>query len=305
MKHVLTTKQFQRKAEIEKLFKLAEKFQKEDKKGKIQTDLKGKLIATLFYEPSTRTRFSFETAMLKLGGQVITTENAKDFSSAVKGETIEDTARVVGNYVDGVVMRHTETNAAEKAAAVSPVTIINAGDGSGEHPTQALLDLYTIKKEIGRMDNLKIGMVGDLKYGRTIHSLIYLLSIFKNIEIFLISPDELKAPEGCVEFMKKRNMPFTESNDLEKFLPKVDVLYMTRVQQERFSSTRLYNKVKDSFVIDERSLKLLPKKSIIMHPLPRVNEISMEVDADPRAAYFRQAGNGLYVRMAILKTFIK
>lgn len=301
MKHVLTTKQFLSRKVLENIFKIADELEKKDKKGKIPQSLKGKILATLFYEPSTRTRFSFETAMLKLGGQIITTENARDFSSAIKGETIEDTVRVVGNYVDAIVLRHPENGTAAKAAEVSSVSIINAGDGSREHPTQALLDLYTIKKELGRVDNLKIGLVGDLLYGRTIHSLISLLSIFKNIDLYLISPRELKLPMEYKKILKNKKIKFIEDDKVEKIIALADVLYMTRIQKERFKSLSLYNKVKDSFIINRDMLEKFPKKSIIMHPLPRVKEISIDVDNDRRAAYFRQAGNGLYIRMALLK----
>lgn len=301
MKHVLTTKQFLSRKVLENIFKIADELERKDRKGKVPQLLKGKILATLFYEPSTRTRFSFETAMLKLGSQVITTENARDFSSAIKGETIEDTVRVVGNYVDAIVLRHPENGTAAKAAEVSSVPIINAGDGSREHPTQALLDLYTIKKELGRVDNLKIGLVGDLLYGRTIHSLISLLSIFKNIDLYLISPRELKLPMEYKKILKNKKIKFIEDDKVEKIIALVDVLYMTRIQKERVKSLSLYNKVKDSFIINRDMLEKFPKKSIIMHPLPRVNEISIEVDKDKRAAYFRQARNGLYIRMALLK----
>ncbi len=304
MSHILTTKQFLDKKILKNIFDIAEKLEKADKQGKVSQLLKGKILATLFYEPSTRTRFSFETAMLKMGGQVITTENARDFSSAVKGETIEDTVRVVGSYADAIVLRHPENGTAAKAAAVSPVPIINAGDGSGEHPTQALLDLYTIKKELGRMDNLKIGLAGDLLYGRTVHSLINLLSISKNVEIYLISPKELQLPAEYKKILKEKKIKFFEDEGIKKSVSKLDVLYMTRIQKERFSSAWLYNKTKNCFIITEDLLDKLPKKSIIMHPLPRVKEISIEVDKDSRAAYFRQAGNGLYVRMALLKMYL-
>ncbi len=301
MQHILTTQQFLDKKTLKKIFTIAAKLEKQNKNGKVPPVLKGKILATLFYEPSTRTRFSFETAMLKLGGQIITTENARDFSSTIKGETIEDTVRVVGGYADAIVLRHPENGSAARAAAASPVPIINAGDGSGEHPTQALLDLYTIQKELGRMHNLKIALVGDLLYGRTVHSLIILLSIFKNIEIYLISPKELRLPEEYRKMLRSRKIKFIEGEYLEKILPQADVLYVTRIQKERFASLGLYNKVKDSFSIDKDTLKKLPKKSIVMHPLPRVHEISPEVDQDRRVAYFRQAKNGLYVRMALLQ----
>lgn len=304
MKHILTTKQFLDKKILDQIFSNAGLMERMDKKGKIPKYLEGKILATLFYEPSTRTRFSFETAMLKMGGQVITTENAKEFSSAIKGETIEDTVRVVGSYVDAIALRHHENGTADRAAKVSPVPIINAGDGSGEHPTQALLDLYTIEKELGRLDNLKIGLVGDLLHGRTIHSLIYLLSIFKNIDLFFISPKELRLPRSYIKFLRENNVNFIETNKIDEVLPKIDVLYVTRIQKERFKSETLYHKIKDSFKIDRKSLKKMKTKSIIMHPLPRVNEINVEIDSDKRAAYFRQAKNGLYIRMALLKMIL-
>lgn len=301
MQHILTTKQFQNKKVLKSIFREASALEKKDRAGKVPQTLRGKIIATLFYEPSTRTRFSFETAMLRLGGQVITTENARDFSSAIKGETIEDTVRVIGGYADAIVLRHPENGTAKKASEASPVPVINAGDGSGEHPTQALLDIYTIKKELGRVDNLKIGLVGDLLYGRTIHSLINLLVIFKNIEVFLVSPKELRLPEEYKTILRKSGIRFSEKDNLEEVMPFSDVLYVTRIQKERFKSQKLYERIKNSFVINKKMLEKFPKKSIIMHPLPRVKEISSEIDMDKRAAYFRQAKNGLYVRMVLLK----
>ena len=331
-KHILTTQQFSDKKTLEELFKLANKFEIWDKKRKIPQFLKGMISASVFYEPSTRTRFSFESAMLKLGGEVLTTENAGHFSSAIKGESLEDSIRIIGGYCDAIVIRHYEVGAAERAAKVSLVPIINAGDGAGEHPTQALLDIYTIWKEVGRIDGLKIAMLGDLLHGRTIHSLIHLLPLFKNIEIFLVSPKELKIPQEYKSFLRERNsrnaaaflefpslapnksklspagslgnIKFTETEDINRVLPQIDVLYTTRIQKERFKSLKTYERVKNSFVIDEKSLKLLPKKSIIMHPLPRVSEINPIVDNDQRAAYFRQAKNGLYIRMALLKMLL-
>jgi len=243
--------------------------------------------------------------MLKLGGQVISTESAGHFSSAIKGETLEDSIRIISGYSDIIVLRHPEVGAAERAAKVSLVPIINAGDGSGEHPTQALLDLYTIRKELGRLDDFKIAMVGDLLYGRTIHSLIYLLSISHNIEVFLVSPRELKLPEKYKSFLEKHKIKFSESGNLENIISKIDVLYMTRIQKERFSSSQLYERVKNSFVLDKKLLNKLCKEAVIMHPLPRVNEISQDIDSDNRAAYFRQARNGLYIRMALLNLLFR
>jgi len=304
LKHILSTQQFLDKNVLINIFKKADKFEKADHQNKVPKLLKNKILSCLFYEPSTRTRFSFESAMIKLGGQVISTENAKQFSSVSKGETLTDSIKVISGYSDMIVLRHHESGSAESAARVSSVPIINAGDGDGEHPTQALLDLYTIKKELGQIDNFKIAMVGDLLYGRTIHSLIYLLSLSRNVEIFLVSPNDLKLPEKYKSFLDSKKIKFSESNNLENILSKVDVLYMTRVQKERFSSKKLYERIKNSFVLNEKLLKKLKKRSIIMHPLPRINEISLKVDEDKRAAYFRQARNGLYIRMALLSILI-
>jgi len=299
-KHILSTQQFLNKKVLVDIFRKADKFERADRQGKIPKLLQDKILSCVFYEPSTRTRFSFESAMLKLGGQVITTESAGHFSSAIKGETLEDSVRIISGYSDMIVLRHNKHGAAERAAKVSPVPIINAGDGDGEHPTQALLDLYTIQKELGHIDNFKIAMVGDLLYGRTIHSLIYLLSLSHNVELFLVAPLELKLPPKYKSFLNSRKIKFSESDNLESVLSKVDVLYMTRIQKERFSSARLYERVKNSFVLNKKLLDKLNKRAVIMHPLPRVNEISREVDDDKRAAYFRQAKNGLYIRMALL-----
>ncbi len=298
--HILSTKQFLNKKVLEEIFKVADSFEKADRKDKIPKILQSKILSCVFYEPSTRTRFSFESAMLKLGGQVISTESAGHFSSAIKGETLEDSIRIISGYSDVIVLRHPEAGAAERAAKVSLVPIINAGDGAGEHPTQALLDLYTIRKEFGHIDGFKIGMVGDLLYGRTIHSLIYLLSFSHNIEVFFVSPRELRLPEKYRQFLKTHKIKFSELDNLENLLPKVDILYMTRIQKERFSSPQLYERMKDSFVLDKKLLNKLNKQAVIMHPLPRINEISREVDSDKRAAYFRQARNGLYIRIALL-----
>lgn len=300
LKHILSTQQFLNKNALIDIFRKADKFEKADQQGKVPKLLRNKILSCVFYEPSTRTRFSFESAMLKLGGQVISTESAGHFSSAIKGETLEDSIRIISGYSDMIVLRHHEPGAAERAAKVSPVPVINAGDGDREHPTQALLDLYTIQKELNRIDNFKIGMVGDLLYGRTIHSLIYLLSFNHNIEIFLVAPRELRLSGKYKSFLNSRKIQFSESDNLESVLSKIDVLYMTRIQKERFSSARLYERVKNSFVLNKKLLAKLNRRAVIMHPLPRVNEISQEVDNDRRAAYFRQARNGLYIRMALL-----
>ncbi|MBI2632464.1 aspartate carbamoyltransferase [Candidatus Pacearchaeota archaeon] len=264
--------------------------------------LKGKVLATLFYEPSTRTRLSFEVAMLKLGGNIISTENAREFSSAVKGESIEDTIRVVSKYVDCIVIRHFEDGAARKAAEVSSVPVINAGDGKGQHPTQALLDLYTIYKELGKIDCLKIAMVGDLANGRTARSLCYLLGKFKNNEIIFISPENLKMRYDIKEYLLRHNVKFSEEKDLDKVLPNVDIIYMTRIQKERITLDD-YEKAKGKYVIDLSNFHIIKHSSRILHPLPKIDEIKLPTKiehSDQRVAYFRQAENGLYIRMALL-----
>lgn len=305
LKHIITVRQFLRRELTERVFDLADRFRSAEIRKRLPGPLKSKLMASVFYEPSTRTRFSFEAAMLRLGGEVISTESAGHFSSAIKGESLEDTIRVIGGYADVIVLRHYERGAAARAAAVSQVPVINAGDGSGEHPTQALLDLYTIKKEFGRIDDVTIAMAGDLRYGRTVHSLIQLFSLCKKVKVVLVSPKELKLPQEYKTFLNAQNMRFSETEHLDDVLPHVDVLYMTRIQKERFSSPRLFEKMKNAFVVNKETLTQLRKSAIIMHPFPRVNEISPEVDADPRARYFQQARNGLYVRMALLKLLLK
>ncbi len=293
-KHLLSTKQLTR-ADTEEIIRVASVMEKVRTKGKSDL-LKGKVLAALFYEPSTRTRLSFETAMLRLGGDVLTAEGIQ-FSSLYKGETIEDTMEMVGQYADIIAMRHPEQGSAEKAGSASRVPFINAGDGPGQHPTQALLDLFTIQKECTAIDGLHIAMVGDLRYGRTVHSLSYLLGLYKNLRFTLISPTELTMPEKVTSFLSEKKIPFAETTDIAAGLS-ADVLYMTRVQQERFADKSEYERLKLQYVLTEPMVK--GKKVIIMHPLPRVGEISTDVDALPNAAYFRQAGNGVPVRMALL-----
>ena len=295
MKHIIYSQDISRK-DIDKLFKEATKLEK-----KHGTPLKGKIMASLFYEPSTRTRFSFESAMLRLGGSVITTENAKEFSSAAKGETLEDSISVINQYADVIVMRHYEKGASERAAKVSRVPIINAGDGPGQHPTQALLDLYTIQREIGHIDNTSVAMMGDLKNGRTVRSLAYLLGKYKNVHIIFVSPKELCIGDDIKEYLKKHSVSFEETEEMESAMKKADVVYQTRIQKERFKSIRDYNKYKGCYIISLAQIRLMKPKSILMHPLPRVDEILQEVDASPKAVYFKQAKYGLLVRMALLK----
>jgi aspartate carbamoyltransferase catalytic subunit len=268
--------------------------------------LDGKTLATLFYEPSTRTRLSFESAIQKLGGNVLSTENAREFSSAVKGESIEDTVRVISGYADALVMRHYEEGSAMKASLASRVPVINAGDGKGQHPTQALLDMYTIYRELGRVEGLKIAMVGDLASGRTARSLCYLLGKFKDNNITFVSPDNLRMKEDIKEYLARHGVDFAESDDLKKILREMDVVYMTRVQKERISEED-FKKANGRFVINESNFNLIPLKSRIMHPLPHTEEINLPFDVeqnDSRVAYFRQSENGLFARMALLKMML-
>lgn len=293
-KHLTSIKQLTR-ADTEEIVRIAVEMEKVRSKGKSDL-LRGKVLASLFYEPSTRTRLSFETAMLRLGGDVLTAEGIQ-FSSLYKGETIEDTMEMVGQYADIIAMRHPEQGSADIAASASNVPFINAGDGPGQHPTQALLDLFTIRKECGRIDDLHVAMVGDLRYGRTVHSLSYLLGLYKNLRFTLVSPRELTMPEKVTSFLKEKNIPFTETTDIAAALD-ADMMYMTRVQQERFADKSEYERLKLKYVLTAPMVK--GKSVIIMHPLPRVGEIATDVDALPNAAYFRQAGNGVPVRMALL-----
>jgi aspartate carbamoyltransferase catalytic subunit len=297
--HVIEAQQFET-ATLDELFDIAARMEGLVKRG--GTDrYENRIMSTLFYEPSTRTRFSFETAMHRLGGRVVSTENAAEFSSVSKGETLEDTIRILNGYADVIVIRHHEVGSAKRAAAVSSVPVINAGDGAGQHPTQALLDLYTIRKEIGRIDGLKIAMVGDLAQGRTARSLTYLLSKYRDIEMFFVAPPLLKMKEDILEHLRERNISYAEETALDRVLPLVDVVYQTRVQKERFGDRIAdYEKCRGVYVIDAHVLSLMKPNAIVMHPLPRLDEITMDVDSDPRAAYFRQAQNGLYVRMALL-----
>lgn len=261
---------------------------------------KNKKIATLFYEPSTRTRLSFESAMLELGGSVIGFSSATD-SSVSKGESVADTARTVECFADIIAMRHPKEGAPFVAAKAVNIPVINAGDGGHNHPTQTLTDILTIKREKGHLDNLVIGCCGDLKFGRTVHSLIAAMSRYKNVEFVLISPDELKIPENVrTEILEKNEIKYTEVTELEKVIPSLDVLYMTRVQRERFFNESDYVRLKDTYILTEDKLKNAKDDLSILHPLPRVNEISTEIDSDPRACYFRQVRNGKFIRMALI-----
>lgn len=293
--HITSAAQFD-KAFLKAIFDLTDNI----KRDKFKKDvLKGKIMASLFYEPSTRTRLSFESAMIRLGGSVIATENALEFSSAIKGETLEDTVRVVSYFCDVIALRHFNAGASEIAARHASVPLINGGDGNGEHPTQALYDLYTIFSKV-KTKKFKVAMVGDLLNGRTIHSLSLLLSLYPQTEISYVSPKELSIPQTVRKHLKKRKIAFAETEKLENAIKDADVIYQTRIQKERFKTQSQYLKYFGKYIIDESTLNLMKKNCIIMHPLPRVNEISPAVDLDPRATYFEQAQNGVYVRMALL-----
>jgi len=261
---------------------------------------KHKKLATLFFEPSTRTRLSFEAAMLELGGSVLGFSEANS-SSAAKGESVADTAKTVSCYADIIAMRHPREGAPFVASQAATIPVINAGDGGHNHPTQTLADLLTISREMGRLNNLTIGLCGDLKYGRTVHSLIEAMSRYEGIKFVLISPKELKIP-GFIRYnvLERNNIPYSEITSLEGAMPHLDVLYMTRIQRERFEDAWEYERLKDSYILDPAKMKLAKKEMCVLHPLPRVNEISVKVDEDPRAAYFRQALNGKYMRMALI-----
>lgn len=301
LKHVISARQFDDPEFLLALFESANQMERDDAFRTLTDPLRGRILATLFYEPSTRTRFSFESAMQKLGGGVLTAENARDSSSATKGETIGDTIRIVSGYADAIAIRHYEQGTAEAAARISPVPVINAGDGVGEHPTQALTDVYTIKKELGRLSGLRVALVGDLLNGRTIHSLLPLLCLYPGVKIDLISPWQLRLPLRHREYLMEKGVAFHEGEKIEGVIEEADVAYITRVQRERFAVQDEYDAVKNAYVIDSRIANSLKSDAIIMHALPRVNEIAPEVDDDARAAYFRQAKNGLYIRMALLK----
>lgn len=262
------------------------------------SDYQDKILATLFYRPSTRTRFSFESAMYRLGGKVLTTEQANEFSSEIPGEIVEDTIQIMSNFCDVIVIRHHEEGGAKRAAAVSPVPIINAGDGSGgQHPTQALLDLYTIYKECHQLEGISVAFIGALDMGRTVRSLAYLLSKFDRTKLYFIAPNELQIKPDILEYLEKRNVSYQLSDTIDGIINRVDVVYQTRIIRERLKQKDMDLSV---YNIDKAIMQKLKFKSILMHPLPRSVEISPEVDSDPRAAYFRQTRNGLYVRMALL-----
>lgn len=300
MRHLMSPLDFSVE-ELEKLFDLATDIKHQPAKYAHACD--GRVLATCFYEPSTRTRLSFESAMLHLGGQVLGFSDAAN-SSAAKGESVSDTIRIISCYADICAMRHPKEGAPMVAAEKSGIPVINAGDGGHQHPTQTLTDLLTIRTLKGRLSDLTIGLCGDLKFGRTVHSLIHALVRYPGIRFVFISPEELKVPDYITDMLKEKNIPYEEVIRLENVLPSLDLLYMTRVQKERFFNEEDYVRLKDFYVLDAAKLELADKNMLVLHPLPRVNEISVEVDDDPRAVYFKQAQFGVYVRMALILTLL-
>ncbi len=300
MRHLMSPLDFTTK-ELEDLFILAGDIEHNPARYAHACD--GRILATCFYEPSTRTRLSFESAMTRLGGRIIGFSDAAS-SSATKGESVSDTIRVISCYADICAMRHPKEGAPMVAAEKSRIPVINAGDGGHQHPTQTLTDLLTIRSLKDRLDNLTIGLCGDLKFGRTVHSLIGALVRYANIRFIFISPEELRVPDYITDMLRSRNIPYEEVIRLEKVMPQLDLLYMTRVQKERFFNEEDYVRLKDFYILDTAKMSLAREDMLVLHPLPRVNEISVEVDSDPRAAYFKQAQYGVYVRMALILTLL-
>lgn len=296
-KDILHGNQFSKK-DIDHIIDVASGFEKELKKKDSLAILKGKILATLFFEPSTRTRLSFEAAIQRLGGGVISLGSVES-SSVAKGETLVDTVRTVSQYADAIVIRHPRTGSAKEAADAVPIPIINAGDGIGQHPTQALLDIFTIKKEMGSLKKLTVSMIGDLKYGRTVHALSQLLSLFQ-ARFYFVSPAVLRMPEEITSGLKSKGIDVVETEDMFQAASESNIMYMTRIQKERFPDLSEYEKMKGSYILNKAFLDRVGKKMIILHPLPRVDEISTDVDEYSGAAYFRQMRNGVFVRMALL-----
>lgn len=300
MKHLLSPLDFSTE-ELDALFELADDIERNPEK--YAHSCAGKKLATCFYEPSTRTRLSFETAMLNLGGSVIGFSDAAS-SSASKGESVSDTIRVICCFADICAMRHPKEGAAFVAASHSSIPVINAGDGGHQHPTQTLTDLMTIHALKGRLGNFTVGLCGDLKFGRTVHSLIHALVRYENVTFKFISPEELRVPDYIIEMLKEKKIPYEEVISLESCIPELDLLYMTRVQRERFFNEEDYVRLKDFYILDKVKMNLAKPDCLVLHPLPRVNEISVEVDDDERAAYFKQVQYGVYVRMALILTLL-
>lgn len=302
MRHLMSPLDFTVE-ELDEILDLADDIEANPEKYEHACD--GKKLATLFYEPSTRTRLSHEAAMLNLGGSILGFSSANS-SSAAKGESVSDTIRMISCYADICAMRHPKEGAPMVACRHSSIPVINAGDGGHQHPTQTLTDLLTIRSLKGRLDNLTIGLCGDLKFGRTVHSLIHALVRYPNIKFVLISPEELRLPSYIrKDVLDKQNVPYKEVVRMEEALPELDLLYMTRVQKERFFNEDDYVRMKDFYILDAKKMELAPKDMLVLHPLPRVNEISVEVDKDPRAAYFKQVQYGVYVRMALILTLLE
>jgi len=300
MRHLMSPLDFSVE-ELDKLFDLAEDIEASPEKYAHACD--GKVLATCFYEPSTRTRLSFESAMIHLGGKVLGFSDAAN-SSASKGESVSDTIRVISCFADICAMRHPKEGAPMVAAEKSGIPVINAGDGGHQHPTQTLADLLTIRSLKHRLDNMTIGLCGDLKFGRTVHSLIRALVRYENIRFIFISPEELRVPDYITDMLKEKNIPYEEVIRLENVMPSLDILYMTRVQKERFFNEEDYVRLKDFYILDKTKMEYARPDMLILHPLPRVNEISVEIDDDPRAAYFKQVQYGVYVRMALILTLL-
>lgn len=298
LRHVVSSEQFHPE-ELAALFARAEALD-----GVRDARLSQRIMASLFYEPSTRTRLSFESAMLRLGGSILGTEAAHTFSSAIKGETLEDTVRMVSTYADIIVLRHDQQGAAARAAAVATVPVINAGDGPGEHPTQALLDLFTIQREVGRIDGVSIAFCGDLRFGRTARSLALLLAQYPGVRFIFVAPQVVQVGADILARLDERRVSYTLTDSLRDVIGDVDVVYQTRVQRERFTDPAEFEEANSAFRIDKNLMQHLRPNAVLMHPLPRVDEIAAEVDSDPRAAYFRQAANGVTIRMALLDTLL-
>ena len=303
LKHVVEAQQFSREGLLD-LFIEADLMKRLVKEQGCTDTLRSKVMVVLFYQPSTRTRLSFETSMVRLGGHYVSTENALDFSSHAKGESLEDTINTVANYGDVVVLRYHQEGGAARAAKVSSVPIINAGDGPGQHPTQALLDIYTIQNAFHNLDGLSVALVGDLKHGRTVHSLAYMLGKFNIRKIYLVSPENIKMPDELTAYLTKHEIAFEECDELLAVAHDVDVVYTTRVQREYFDDLTEYQATQSKYVLSDAVMAELKKESIILHPLPRNDEIPYKVDNDPRAHYFKQVENGLYVRMALLELLL-
>jgi len=302
MKHIISPTDLT-VSELSELLDLSEEIIQNPKK--FANVCRGKKLATLFYEPSTRTRLSFEAAMLNLGGNILGFSSA-DSSSAAKGESVADTIRVISSYADICAIRHPKEGAPYVASTYSSIPVINAGDGGHNHPTQTFTDLLTIKNLKGRLNNLTVGFCGDLKFGRTVHSLINALARYENINLILISPDELRVPTYIrEEVLEANHIPYSEVRDLETAMPNLDILYMTRVQKERFFNEEDYIRLKDIYILDDKKMTYAKKDMLVLHPLPRVNEIATEVDDDPRAVYFKQAEFGVYVRMALIMKLLE